>query len=62
MTQPREAPEPTRLITTKISLGGRRSLRIIAALVGETQIEVLDRVLGAEEARARAEEPRYRRG
>jgi hypothetical protein len=42
--------------TTKISKEGLRKLRIIAALTGERQYEVLDRLLGAELERVQKEQ------
>lgn len=43
----------TPLVTIKTSPDARRLLRIVAAMTGEKQFEVLERLLRAEEARLR---------
>ena len=43
----------TPLVTIKVSEAARRLLRIVAALAGEKQYEVLERLLRAEEAALR---------
>jgi hypothetical protein len=43
------------LVTMKTSVAALRLLRVVAALTGEKQYEVMERLLRAEEARLRRE-------